>query len=237
MDAQALSSKKLRTKAAPHKLFTKDPRPCYILTSPAYNGVESFRIFSKGGDRVFEPSVVIVPSQEEKDGTRRWVERLYLSQSDSVFTFLRYRVRDAATAEDLTARTFQRVVERADSYRADRGSETAWLFAIARHVLVDYLRTSRRRETAPLKEELRDGRPTPEDALLRQERFDALAGALASLPDRMQLALSLKYGGGLSHANIGKVLHTSEKQVGVLVHRARQKLKPMLERRLSDETD
>lgn len=164
-----------------------------------------------------------------------WMEALYLDTSDRIFAFLRYRVRDTALAEDLTAQTFQRALERAHTYRASRGTPAMWLFTIARHVLADALRRQKARPTTALSDATPDPQAGPEELLLRGDRWRALAAALTTLSDREQLALALKYGGKLGHAQIGRVLRLPEKQVGVLLHRARQKLKKDLERRLSDE--
>ena len=175
------------------------------------------------------PQVLPLASSSVTADTRLFVEMLYLHSSNRVFAFLRYRVHDPAIAEELTARTFERVLEHAGTYRA-QGSEDAWLFTIARNVLVDYLRKNRVRVVAPLLETLPDASPGPEELLLLQECFQALAEALSALPERMQTALSLKYGAGLLHLDIGRVLRMPEKQVGVLLHRARQKIKHRLDK-------
>ena len=65
-------------------------------------------------------------------------------------------LRDRAAAEDVTAAAFERAYRKQRTYRADRGSERAWLFGIARNAALDELR--RRKRAAALAAEPADAR-------------------------------------------------------------------------------
>src|SRR2546426_4023374 len=54
----------------------------------------------------------------------------------AVYRFLRRATGDGPTAEDLTQDVFLRIVRRLDRYE-DRLRERAWVFRIARNVLID----------------------------------------------------------------------------------------------------
>ena len=89
-------------------------------------------------------------------------KRWYAEHGLRIYRYLRYHVRSADEAEELTAETFLRAVRGAEGYDASRGSAKAWLFRIAQNVLRDARRRERRREWLPLGA-LRDwpGRPRP----------------------------------------------------------------------------
>ena len=62
-----------------------------------------------------------------------------------VYNYVRYRVGDAETTDDLTAQVFERALVNIGRYRPERAPFAAWLFAIARNAVSDYLRAQRRR--------------------------------------------------------------------------------------------
>ena len=73
--------------------------------------------------------------------TMDW-DALYSEHVGRVFNFFRYRVGDSATAEDLTATTFEKAWSRRGQFRGDVARFTGWLYAIARNVAHDYFRKS-----------------------------------------------------------------------------------------------
>ena len=88
-----------------------------------------------------------------------------------VYNYVRYRVRDAETADDITARVFERALVNIGSYRPERAPFAAWLFAIARNAVNDHLRARRRRRWLSL-EVLRDRastEPQPEEVAIDNE--------------------------------------------------------------------
>ncbi len=76
-----------------------------------------------------------------------------------VYNYVRYRVSDAETADDLTAQVFERALVNIGRYRPKRGPFAAWLFAIARNAVSDYLRAQRRRRWLSLEVAARPGQP------------------------------------------------------------------------------
>jgi RNA polymerase sigma factor (sigma-70 family) len=61
----------------------------------------------------------------------------------AVVSFLGRRVHVAESVFDLTAETFARAFERRDQYDPARGLAVAWLFGIARHLVIDAARRGR----------------------------------------------------------------------------------------------
>lgn len=151
-------------------------------------------------------------------------EALYIAEMPRVYNFFRYRVGDDALAEDLTSTTFEKAWRGRARYRRDLAGFSTWLFAIARHVAIDYYR--RRRDSVSLDDiqEQTDER-TPEDAVERRADIAQLARLLAYLPERERELLALKYGAGLTNREIARLVSLSESNVGTILHRTVSQLR------------
>ncbi len=106
----------------------------------------------------------------------------------------------------------------------------AWLYQIARNLVIDHYRARRRRQTLPL-----NGidAPSPQDSPGEEGHLRQLAMhmALASLPPRDQDLLSLRLA-GLSNREIGLVLGLGEAAAGMACLRALRRLRDKLEGQL-----
>jgi RNA polymerase sigma factor (sigma-70 family) len=125
-------------------------------------------------------------------GDRTAGSELFERHFSSVFMFFRSKVEGAA--DDLTQQTFMRLVQARDDLR--EGTEVrAYLFAIARNLLVDHLRRSARRPEAVDLEvtSLADVAPSPSSAVAVREQHQLLLLALRRLPLGLQIILELAY--------------------------------------------
>ena len=149
---------------------------------------------------------------------------LYQRTFPRVYAYVMSLLRDRSAAEDVTAQAFERAYRKRGSYRARRGTPEAWLFGIARNAALDELRRQGRR--AGLEGEPADqDAPTPEDHADLALRREAVRVALTALDGHERDLLSLKFSGGLSNAEIGRVLGVSETNAGTRLHRALTKLR------------
>jgi RNA polymerase sigma-70 factor (TIGR02952 family) len=147
-----------------------------------------------------------------------------------VYNYVRYRVRDAETADDVTAQVFERALVRIGSYRPERAPFVAWLFGIARNAVNDHLRAKRRRRWLSL-EVLRDrasAEPQPEEVAIHSETHAELLAAVAGLSDRERDLIALKFAAGLTNRRIAELTGLSESNVGVILYRAIRKLRDYL---------
>ena len=151
-------------------------------------------------------------------------DTVYAEQLPRIYNFFCYRLRDEATAEDLTAQTFEKAWRARHRYRKDLAGFATWLVAIARNVATDYLRA--RRDHAPLDaaDEVAAA-STPEDEHARASDRERLAALVERLPERERELLALKYGAGMTNRAIAELLGLSESNVGTIVHRAVQTLR------------
>jgi len=135
---------------------------------------------------------------------------------------VRYAVRivhDLETAQDVVQDAFLKLI-RAD--RAEVEDHVAeWLFTVCRNRCLDVLRKDRRMTTMteghePTRDQPPDV-PPPEAAASGESRSEVLQ-LVASLPERQQEVLRLKFQGGLSYREISRVTDLSVSNVGFLIH-------------------
>ena len=168
---------------------------------------------------------------ESRDGSQQLVfVRLYDEYYPRVYNYTRYRCGDAETADDLTAQTFERALSHLEDYDSQRGPFGAWLFAIARNLVNNHLRTVQRSNCLPL--DIYDERPaplvSPEERLIQTEAETELLEAMSHLSERERDLLSLKFAAGLTNRRIAEVMALSEANVGVILYRALQHLRVIL---------
>src|SRR5205085_11773034 len=74
------------------------------------------------------------------DGDRSAFELLYKRYARAVLGLALRRLGDRGRAEDAVQETFASVWRSASSYKPERGPGAPWLYAVARHAIVDRLR-------------------------------------------------------------------------------------------------
>jgi RNA polymerase sigma-70 factor (ECF subfamily) len=161
----------------------------------------------------------------------RWVaaepdwEQVYAEELPRVYNFFRYRLGNAADAEDLTARTFEKAWQSRYRYRQDVAGFATWLLTIARNVAIDHLRA--RRLLVPLEAAaaVPSAAPTPEDRALQQSDADRLELLLKRLTPRERELIAFKYGAEMTNRAIARATGLSESNVGTILHRAVETLR------------
>ncbi|MFD3621557.1 RNA polymerase sigma factor [Streptomyces sp. NPDC058676] len=142
--------------------------------------------------------------------------------------FVARRVDDPHTAADLTAEIFIAVLDSAHSYRPRLGSETAWLYGIARNVVS----SERRRVAREAERDLRfAGRRLLEaDDIARiEDKLDAespgrrVLAALARLPEGERAVMELVAVDQLTVTEAAAVLGIRQVTARVRLHRARRR--------------
>jgi RNA polymerase sigma-70 factor (ECF subfamily) len=170
-------------------------------------------------DAIVEPVPLVTPQRVIED-----FESLYRRTFPRVYAYAASLLRDRSAAEEVTAQAFERAYRKRRSYRARRGTPEAWLFGIARNAALDELRRTRRR--ADLEAEREDvAAAEPADVAEAAIRRAAVRAALVRLDPRERELVALKFAGGLSNADIARVLGVSESNAGTRLHRVLEKLR------------
>jgi RNA polymerase sigma-70 factor, ECF subfamily len=137
-------------------------------------------------------------------GDRDAFTELYRRFARPVLALALRHLGDNGRAEDAAQETFAAVWRSARSFRPERGSGSAWLYAVARHAIID--RARQRREPVVEVPE------TPADETGPEERAELswlawrVHAALENLPEKERVVLELAYWSGLSQTEIASYL-------------------------------
>jgi RNA polymerase sigma-70 factor (ECF subfamily) len=167
-----------------------------------------------------------------KRGDKKAIAALYDHHYRAVFNYIYYRVSDQQSAEDLSAEVFIRMINKIPSYK-DRGRPfLAWLYTIARNLVIDHYRAGEKREELPIKENLLE-HPSlaPDQQIQVRQQEDCFRKVLDKLPENQRQLLIFRFINGFSTPEIVDLLEKSDRAIRSLQHRALRSL----ERALSEE--
>lgn len=140
---------------------------------------------------------------------------------------------DREEAEDVSQEAFVRIWRQASRWRSGEARFDTWLHTVVLNLCRDRLR--RRRETyAAEPPEVPDPAPGPELGLVRQSERNAVAAALAALPERQREAIVLQYYQELSNGEAAAILGVSVEALESLLSRARRTLRDRLGREMNE---
>ena len=149
--------------------------------------------------------------------------QFYMEYGNKLFAYLFRKSGNRHLAADLVQESFTRYLE-----RYPRGEENVrLLFTIGRNLFYDDRRYQQR--FCHDEEVLEGAGIGQEERYLAQEQSQLLLAAMARLSDEERDILSLASGGDLCYRDIALLHRLSEANVKVKVHRARQKLKAMMQ--------
>lgn len=152
-------------------------------------------------------------------------ERAYRALLDDIARLLRAyygrRLRERSAVDDLIQETLIAVHSRRSTYD-DRRPFTAWLYAIARYKLIDYIRLNKRRETMTLDDVPEALLASSEgEAELVHRDLDTLLETMSPLQKSLIKAVKVE---GRSVAEVASSSGLSQSAVKVTIHRALRKL-------------
>jgi RNA polymerase sigma-70 factor (ECF subfamily) len=154
-------------------------------------------------------------------------EAAYESHAKSIYKFLFWRTQDTQLSEDLTSSTFEKAWVSRKSFRG--GSVQAWLYRIARNVLIDHWRKKKELFVDDVDSLQEDARPGVGELLDKDSQLQLMRKALDKLPEDMQSVVTLRFIEGLSCKQVAKNLSLSESNVRVIQYRALKKLKDYMQ--------
>jgi RNA polymerase sigma factor (sigma-70 family) len=152
--------------------------------------------------------------------------RVYDEHVWRVYGFLAYRLGDRDTAEDLTQATFERALRAWSRFDSRRASESTWLIAIARNLLIDHHRRDRSHLLEPIEDHPGPLVPGPEERLSRSPE---LLTALERLSERDREVLALRFGGDMTGPEIAEMLGLTLANVQQILSRSLRRLRALLE--------
>ena len=130
--------------------------------------------------------------------------------------------------EDCLSEVSMRVWDKIGQFDREKGSWNAWLTAISRNTALNHARKLSRGSADELSESMPSPEPTPEEALLKKERQEALNAALGRLSYKDRLLFYRKYYYRQSTAQIAAELGMTERAVEGKLYRLKKQLRKSL---------
>lgn len=156
---------------------------------------------------------------------------LYDQYSDSVYRFILFKVSNKDTAWDLTQDCFTKAWEYWSGARGTVANPKAFLFTVARNLVIDHWRARGRAQVISIEEHEIDMQDTRSNdahtqSVMGDEARQVLS-LLSRLPEADRELLTLRFTEELSFSEIAKITGKSAIALRVQVHRAIRKLKGM----------
>jgi RNA polymerase sigma-70 factor (ECF subfamily) len=172
-----------------------------------------------------------------RDGDEESFRVLLEKHRNPVVHFLYRMVQDEAVSEELSQEVFLRVFRSRGSYEPT-AKFTTWLFRIATHLALNFLRDGRNERgqvrldddgdgEAPARE-VADRGPTVEQRMVYQARLREVREAIALLPEKQRAAVLMHKYEEMDYSQIANVLECSESAVKSLLFRAYESLRARL---------
>lgn len=160
------------------------------------------------------------------NGDRAAFRRLFDSLAPAVKGLAMRQGADPASAEEIVQETFLVVWRKAALYSPERGSATAWVYAIARNVRIDRLRREPAWQELTDEQEDRPTDETPADEALASRQIQSrVRSVLSQLPAEQAEVVRLAFVDGLSHSQIAEALGAPLGTVKTRMNLAYQKLR------------
>ena len=145
-----------------------------------------------------------------------------------IFRFMHYRIRSREKAENLTTEVFLRMLQHLPDFRFQDGSFQAWLFQIARNLVVDDFRRQSVRDHEPIDESMESDEAPPDEIADGQMLCEELIEALMELTESQLDVIALRFIVGLPIADVARTLEKSESAVKSLQARGLKSLRRRL---------
>lgn len=155
---------------------------------------------------------------------------LYRRYLCHIYRYVRSQTPSDQVAEDLTAHVFFMAFSRAHTFRSE-GAYRAWLFRIARNCISSWRRDSGRWVVLEELPDEIDESPSPASRVISLEEKSFIWKTVAKLPPTQREVVVLHYLQDLPIKEVARITRKTTGAIRVQLHRARTKLRGILERR------
>ncbi len=155
---------------------------------------------------------------------------LYDLHLDAIYTFIYYQVSDVQEAEDLAETVFLKAFEKLPDFRSEKSmiNFQAWIYRIARNLVIDHYRTRKSVVTLNLELPLASKEPALEHQVQVREEVAKVLQALTGLEGLFREVLTLRLINGLTYGETANTLGITQNYVRVIQFRALKQLREIL---------
>ena len=154
------------------------------------------------------------------------IDQLFSQYYNEALLYTVSLCRNRTVAEDIVSNAFFKALTMADDSIRDF---KPWLLTVCRNEFISLCRKNSRFTGEDIPEDLEDSREEVIETIIRKEEYRSLYRAIGLLPDVQQEVVTLFYFSGLPVKSISEIMGKSETNIKVLLCRARDKLRKIME--------
>lgn len=154
------------------------------------------------------------------------IDQLFIQYYNEALLYTISLCRNRTVAEDIVSNAFFKALSMADDSIRDF---KPWLLAVCRNEFIGLCRKMRRFSGEEIPEDLADDREEVIESIIRKEEYRSLYCAIDLLNETQKEVVMLFYFSGLSVKKISEIIGKSETNTKVLLCRAREKLRKIME--------
>ena len=163
-----------------------------------------------------------------KNGKKNDFSPLVKRYKDAIFYFILRMVQNEEDAVDLTQESFIKAFNNISKFKEEYSFKN-WLFTIASHRTIDFIRKKKQmKESDLLEKDISEPYVSPVDTLIKDERMKKLAEEIELLPENYRMVILLKHKENLKIEEIAEIMNIPPGTVKVWLHRARAQLRKKL---------
>ena len=149
---------------------------------------------------------------------------LYDKYVRKIYDFIYYKTNHKETAEDLTSQTFFKALNSLNSFKIEQNHFSAWLYKIARNVVIDHYRTRKNHENLDDFQNISSSEKTEEN-LDNARQLEKIQRYLKNFNEEQRDIIILRVWQEMSYKEIAETLQKSEASCKMQFSRAIKKLR------------
>jgi RNA polymerase sigma-70 factor (ECF subfamily) len=149
---------------------------------------------------------------------------LYEQYYRDIYSYVFYRVNDQATAEDISAEVFIRMIRQLPNYLNHGKPFISWLYGLARKIIAEH----KEDQNQPAVRMVDIGNGSIDVSIDDEEALSCFQRALQHLPERQKELIIHRFVEGRTVKDIADLVNQSERSVRTLQYRALQALQDAL---------
>ncbi len=153
---------------------------------------------------------------------------LYEEYYNKIARYALVRIGNRTEAEEVAGEVFLRALDSLKLYK-DRGIPMqAWLFRIAHNLVVDHLRKTAKYKTVPIDTLWIESDMSPATVAEKNIEFEKVNKAMERLTPAQKEVIGLRFFGGLTSREVGRILNKSDGAVREMQRAAIESLRKLL---------
>lgn len=167
----------------------------------------------------------------DKRQEQKMFEKYYFEFRTSIFWYIRKKVTNEETAQDITTDVFMKLLENPDILgERDGNGVRAWLYTVARNAVIDsYRKKSNQLEKTTIDEEVFELIASDSQdhlqGVIKDEKYQLILAAMEGLnPDEREI-VSLRFMEEMKFNEIATIVGKDEGAVKMTLYRAMEKIK------------